>query len=172
MEETRMNIKVRKLVSRKWMSVLCATTALCAVGMSAQASDDGIEFGEGTAVFTCEDLSIDNLRYGFNTYVTLTNEVKDRLNLNNKLDIAEKNDGDGKYCSARLKVSDFGVKLNGLYIGRNGKSKASDKFGGKAIKCLVIGAEHEAIRFAEKALDEGEDCGAITQPPRGKGPKN
>ena len=154
---------------RKLTNALCATMALCAIGVSAQANDSGIEFSDGTAVFTCADLTIENLRWGFNTYVTLANEDKDRANLNGKLDLADAKLLIGKYCDAGLKVSDFGVKLDGLYVGRNGKSKAFDNFGGLAIECLVIGAEHEAERLRAQSP---YDCGEITDPPRGKGPKN
>ena len=153
---------------RKLTNALCATMALCAIGVSAQANDSGIEFSDGNAVFTCANLTVEDLRLGFNTYVTLANEEKDRANLNAKLDLADEKLLIGKFCDAGLKVSDFGAKLEGLYIGRKGKSKAFDNFDGRAIECFVIGAEHEAERLrAQSPID----CGEITDPPRGKGPK-
>lgn len=150
---------------------ILTAAALITLGLSAQAqaNDGGIEFNDGTATFTCADLNVENLRWGLATYVRLANEDKDRKNLNDKLDQADEAVLDGKFCDAGLKVSDFGVKLDGLYIGRNGKSKAFDDYSGLAIECLVIGAEHEAERL--RAMSS-YDCGEITDPPRGKGPKS
>jgi hypothetical protein len=161
MEETGMNIKIRKFTA-----ALAATVLLFSFTAPAQASDGGVVFGDSTVQFTCADLDIEGLRTLFDGYTTLANEDKNRESLRRKLVEAQEKFDKGRMCDAALKVEDFGTKIDRLWT-RGGKPKIFDEYDGAAIQCLLVGAEHLAATFRKD-----NNCGEVTAPPRGKGPKN
>jgi hypothetical protein len=128
---------------------LAATALLLALSTTADAQD----------VIVCESLA------GLNdtmTYMAFTNEDKDRLALQGKLDEAQVKILESKICDAGLKVSDFNYKLYRLATAR--KTKVSDSLSGEAVRCALEGSQALAETWRT-------GCEAVSEPPRGKGPK-
>jgi hypothetical protein len=65
-------------------------------------------------------------------------------------------------CDAGLKVSDFNYKLYRLATAR--KTKVSDSLSGEAVRCALEGSQALAETWRT-------GCEAVSEPPRGKGPK-
>jgi len=128
---------------------LAATAMLLALGTTADAQD----------VIVCESLE------GLNdimTYMMFTNEDKDRLALQAKLYEAQAKIDESKVCGAGLKVSDFHDKVFRLATAR--KTKVSDSLSGEAVRCALEGSQALAETWRT-------GCEAVSEPPRGKGPK-
>ena len=127
---------------------LAATAMLLALSTTADAQD----------VIVCESLE------GLNdimTYMMFTNEDKDRLALQAKLYEAQAKIDESKVCGAGLKVSDFHDKVFRLATAR--KTKVGESLPG-AVRCALEGSEALAETWRT-------GCEAVSEPPRGKGPK-
>lgn len=130
---------------------LAATALLLVLSATAQAQD--------TFPVDCTTLE------GLNTtmdYLTFTNEEKDRPSLQGKLDEAQAKLDESKVCDAGLKVSDFNNKVFRLANAR--KTKVGESAPG-ALRCALEGSQ----ALSETWLD---GCEPVSDPPRGKGPKN
>ena len=151
-----MNIYTKK-------GALAVAAAMLTLGaMPASANDTGLEFDDGNVIITCELLDVGELRWVFNTYVTVN--PKDETSMNLKLDEALAKEEEAKYCDAGQKVDDFAAKIVRLQ-GDTNQPKISDAYNGAAIECVLVAAQHQADRY--RAL-EG-NCADPGDPPRGKG---
>jgi len=128
---------------------LAATALLLALSTTADAQD----------VIVCESLAGLNDIMG---YMTFTNEEKDRPALLGKLYEAQAKIDESKVCDAGLKVSDFNYKVFKLAYAR--KTKVSDSLSGEAVRCALEGSQALAETWRT-------GCEAVSEPPRGKGPK-
>jgi hypothetical protein len=158
-------MKIKKLIA-----TLAATATMSVLAMPANASDDGTVF-ENSAIYICAELDIQGLRDVLEHVDFASDDPdtgKDREGLNKKLDEAQAKLDISKSCDAAQKIDDFGWKIFNLESRSSpSKLKISDAYGGEAIECLLVGAEHLA---ADTRGDlTCEDAGT---PPRGKGPKD
>lgn len=128
---------------------LAAVGLLLALSATADAQD----------VIVCESLAgLNDIMF----YMTFTNEDKDRLALQGKLDESQEKIDESKVCDAGLKISDFNYKLYRLATAR--KTKVSDSLSGEAVRCALEGSQALADTWRT-------GCEAVSEPPRGKGPK-